>query len=248
MKKLLPILVVLLFVEPTLAEDFSPPAWDRGDPYAITAAWEFAHDTWPDFSPDGPLTNVDVKGSGSMTTNAAPYNAEWYLYDADGAICIAADEGSGGIDFIVDNVVDLMPVKYIRVQVTHSEGHGSVLSISGRGAYDNEVGGAVFQTPVSVSYVDGHQTLFTWALVPNPDYEWFTLEATGVQVYIDQVVVDTISVVPEPATLGLLLLGGLALLRRRSRTAFAHTAVIQEANHENMDIDCCRSPCGSCIC
>ncbi len=61
----------------------------------------------------------------------------------------------------------------------------------------------------------------TWYITiePNPDFETIWVESEGHdgddQLVIDQIVVDTICI-PEPATLALLAMGGLTLLRRRS--------------------------------
>jgi hypothetical protein len=49
---------------------------------------------------------------------------------------------------------------------------------------------------------------------PNPAGEWLTFDLVECT-HIEEIVIDTICTVPEPATLGLLALGGLALLRRR---------------------------------
>ena len=52
---------------------------------------------------------------------------------------------------------------------------------------------------------------YTWEIYPNPIDEMFTI---GGNIDVDGIIVDTWCI-PEPATLGLLLLGGLAMLRRR---------------------------------
>ena len=60
---------------------------------------------------------------------------------------------------------------------------------------------------------------WSWAtLVPNPQYEemvnTITINDAGGKLLIDYMHIAT-ECVPEPATLGLLLLGGMATLRRR---------------------------------
>jgi hypothetical protein len=51
-------------------------------------------------------------------------------------------------------------------------------------------------------------------LSPNPPEEVIVIQPAGCTTYIDEIVVDTICI-PEPATLLMLGLGGLALLRKR---------------------------------
>ena len=52
--------------------------------------------------------------------------------------------------------------------------------------------------------------------MPNPESETITIDVAWCTV-IDQIVVDTECIVPEPATLSLLGLGGLAFVIRRRR-------------------------------
>ena len=59
-----------------------------------------------------------------------------------------------------------------------------------------------------------------WAMTAplNPEYEWFEFGfAEGQGVYIDQIVIETLCYVPEPATMALLGLGSLLMIRRKRR-------------------------------
>ena len=66
---------------------------------------------------------------------------------------------------------------------------------------------------------------YWFEIEPNPEGEWISLYSENsygdpdypdYPAYIDQVVIDTICI-PEPATLGLLVMGGLFLLKRRAK-------------------------------
>jgi hypothetical protein len=56
----------------------------------------------------------------------------------------------------------------------------------------------------------------TWEITiePNPNEEWISIVPRDCTIYIDEVIVDTI-VVPEPATMCLLAVGGLLIRRKR---------------------------------
>ena len=177
--------------------------------------------------PDGPLTNVGLKGSGTIPggTSFASVTADgiWGAGDGDGKW----DFPTGGvIHFEIDNIVDFYPVKHMWVQVTHDPLPPlSALSVVPLFAFDNVVGFGTVQTPVTISSLDASHTLFYWDIFPNPDWEEFDLIIPGTStggsgpgIGIDQVVVDTISV-PVPAALpaGLALLGGIFVLHRRRR-------------------------------
>lgn len=68
-------------------------------------------------------------------------------------------------------------------------------------------------TPLVFTQPDGGYQYFDLEYRPNPDYETITVQvADGAQLV--QVMIDSVSV-PEPATIGLLAFGTLAMLRKR---------------------------------
>ena len=204
------------------ADDFSPPEWDRNDPYAMTAEWEFTSDINP-VSPDGESGITNLANGGGHITQATisgpPWGGEspiWQPGDGDGEWYFP--EG-GLITIEMDNVIDFMPYNDLWGQITYRNPMGllvapTVLDIT---AFDNEVGSnvaATFQYSQG-SYGPGTTEYYAamWRLSPNPDWETIIIEVP-ITMTVDQIVVDTISV-PEPATLLLLSLGGLLLRRRK---------------------------------
>lgn len=198
------------------ADDFAPPPWFRGLPSAITAEWEFAAPVNP-IAPDGPLTNVGIKGSGTapggtLATIGGP-GIGWGIGDGDGGWFFP---DAGDILFRVDNFIDVEPVKHIWLQVTHSPGLG--LAVDPMAGFNF---GATGSLPGAVSMipVDAIHTIFAWDMFPNPPWEDFRLLTFGPG-EIDQVVVDTISI-PEPSTfvlcgIGIVAVGLVARRRRRA--------------------------------
>jgi hypothetical protein len=198
LKALVHVLFGAFLLAPTfvLADDFAPPPWLRSHPNAITAEWEFSTPANP-ATPDGGLTNVFSKGSGSVPTTATIVGEGglgWGPGDGDGGWFFPA---GGSVRFEVDNVIDFEPIKFLRLQVTHTPGLVFDLDplLTFNVGATGSAPGLVTATPVSPIY-----TLFTWEMHPNPPWEGFLLLTHGVG-EIDQVVVDTISTgIPEPST------------------------------------------------
>jgi hypothetical protein len=205
---------LLLFPASVLADDFAPPPWDRSHPRAITAEWEFLTPDNP-LGPDGPLTNVTTKGSGSVPSLASivgsPAGFGWVVGDGDGGWYFT---DGGSIHFTLDNILDHEPIKHIWLQVTHTPGLG--LGLDPLAPINLGATGA-FPGPVSMLPHGPGSTIFYWDMFPNPPWEEFRLVAIGNGV-IDQVLIDTISI-PEPSSFVLCGIGlvSLALILRRRR-------------------------------
>lgn len=199
------------------ADDFAPPDWDRANEFAVTAEWDFLTDQDVNLSPDGPLSNVELKGSGSIDTNVTIGSTDGsHTYDSE--LDAWSFPVGGQMEFEMDNIIDFQPFKEMRVQITHSPvlPDGPRPEIVSVEAFDNETGNNVVAERQFIENFGDGLTLEQWRLEPNPDFETFTLEIPA-ETTISQVVVDSQSI-PEPTSLGLLGLGAMALIRRRRST------------------------------
>jgi len=130
------------------------------------------------------------------------------------------------LHYNLPNYIDNVPSKLIRVEFTYldPDNTGKTPFIrwieffdptipGGMDSFDPVQGNAVttvWQTP-SPPGMKG-QIYEDWILMPNPDWEIITV-AVPSGIILQETFIHTIS--PEPATLGLLVLGGMGLLRRR---------------------------------
>jgi len=215
---LLMVLILATVAPPVLADDLYPPSW-RGQPGTLTAGW----DNWWGFpgpmSPDW-WSQVPYSGQPGVNQPSAialgnstrtHVEGNWYINQL------------APIEFDLDNFDGAKPVKDVWFQLTYSVPNSFQaprFMVTTPGGSFTTTG--TFVTRIDLNPLDVYYTdVFTFQIQPNPDWETIKLEIydkrTGqpwYPAYVDQVVIDT-RCFPEPATLGLLAIGGWTLLRRR---------------------------------
>ncbi len=196
-------LIAALTINVTLADDLNPPTY-RGDPLSVYAHWQNL--------PGTPLLVLDP-------TDPTQFN---WVDDSDPTTFLdplpVSDVVIGpDYQFNLPNFVDNLPVKYMRLQVTWQldPTPPPIIGLSGEESGNPVPGNIVYSSPVTI--VDPAAAIFYQyydiEFYPNPDHErWVIISPNAPLV---QVVADTVSTVPEPATLALLCVGSLGLLRKR---------------------------------
>ena len=241
MKTLVCVGLCLLFVgSAAIADDFAPPPW-HGEWSTTFQWWDFGYDPLPGapladprrYDPDGPspldqgqgIPGVPYAAQGGSpgylpSTHLFVYPfGDWIDFDQE-----SGRQGiwplSGTIEVLVDNHEPPNPYKWVWVQLTWREQAGGnpvgdpkdLITYRDAGGPDGPYTHDPIQVTSDVLLADGwHHTLYEWYIRPNPVDELFMIEG---DIDVDQLVVDTWCI-PEPATIGLIGLGGLLLRRRK---------------------------------
>lgn len=210
------IVTVGLVSSALLADNLNPPPW-AGQPGTTMQQWEFLTPGLPvpGFPGAGeylvPDIDQNIYGDATLVAYPGPLQSWQALWGGrDGVWPL-----SGTIEIWVPNVPQPNEYKDIWVQITWAKQvSGSTPSVLEMGDYglqgDETYATLVDETPLDSTWF--HST-YLIHLPYNPPSEWIKISGT---LMVDEIVVHTICA-PEPATLGLLVLGGLAALRRRSR-------------------------------
>lgn len=198
-----------------VADDLVPaPFRDFQNPYYTIQEWEFNHPNLP-LPPDGDTVPFINPGQAALVIAD---NVQWTSTGGIGDLTgYIGGEGGGSLWFDIDNVVDEEPLKEIWIQINgvwDATPPPFVVQVEAF-KFDGETDVAVpsFFVESAEAPFPGFHRWELWYAMPNPDFEIiqvFVPEGT----FVNQVVIETISH-PEPASLALLSLGGLALMRRR---------------------------------
>ena len=209
MKRLLIAAVAAAFVlslaGSLLADDFAPPAW-RGSDGSTSQAWEFLSDAAQDVVPDV-YSNPYGEPSADIVPAPATGWLDWYA-GRDGVWPL-----SGSIEATIQNLDEENPYKDIYIQLTWAQTACPSTPFVWEVRFDKD---ATLVSQVQVPGTEWYHSIYTIRLEPNPDWEIVKIQG---DIYVDEVVIDTRCVVPEPTGL-LVLLGGVGsltgmFLRRR---------------------------------
>ncbi len=208
-----------------LADDLNPPnqpvplpgniLWARGALYSTSAEWEFLTNANP-ITPDGTVPvyvgNFPINGPLATMTNLT------YSNDGQGMDGWLAGTEAGSIILDIPNWIDNEEFKYLHLQISYNHpGPDSTMSVNIQAFDGHGVQEVHFEGAIDGHFLpnDEHYLYQFWQIIPNPDWERITIDVPA-GYFIDEIVVDTISI-PEPATMGLLAVGGavVGLIRRR---------------------------------
>jgi hypothetical protein len=203
----LSIAILSLINFPAQAGDLTPPAWVRDEPGTSFSQWEFSTST-PTPAPDsffnlsGTPTSFIISGSGGWHDTFDGHQGVWPL---SGKATIHTPTGlltGAGLD--------------LWVQVTWEPdlaGFGDMYP------FVLDVDSGILATLVSQTPLDGQWMHSTYEMHLSPGLPLETLQVSG-NIELDELLIDTRMVVPEPSVIALAMLGALAFLMRHRTGTF----------------------------
>ncbi len=210
MKHLVLMLLVagIVFPAVAMADDRNPPPW-RYEPNTTFSHWDqwlgASGEKTESFAPDDEFNYL---GESAQATSDAPV-VEVIDYAGSEDVLHIEDYGSyKGLVLTIPNYPDPNPYKEVVLQVVWHWDGGPGYAIDPLG----EMIDSQLSYPLGN---DWYYDYIVWRIEPNPTSETITLTNEWGDLYIDQIVVDTICA-PEPTTIGLVMIGALVALRRRS--------------------------------
>ena len=203
-----------------LGDDLYPPDW-RGLPNSTLQMWEFSagdNPVQPVVPPDAYDNDYGVPEATVYGEFEYPLRDTWWIDDdIEGHFGVWNIGGEIGIWIPNDPV--LRPEKWIRIQITYDGGHAVDPSIPFDPWIEVQASDGATVRDFTLVMETELDPVFTHAvydlvLMPNPSEETIWITPRYCQLYVDEIVIDTICI-PEPATLTLLAAGCLAVIRKR---------------------------------
>ncbi len=194
--------------------DPTDPAWEGGVP--THQEWSFDEEPgFPCFPADPGFDNPF-----GCPTASVPQDSMWEVGESPtgeitGLIYLPFP---GTIDLQINNNPEPLERKELMIQITSSKAPGAISSNPPAKQLPGAPGPSAWMSPPNPAAPDG-QWWYTytskWEIRPNPDQETISIDFPA-GTYVEEIVVDTICV-PEPATMALLAVGGLAGVIRKRR-------------------------------
>ena len=219
--------MMLLMSTQTLADDLTPPPWSRdgASNFTTAAEWDFTVNDGTNYVADGSsVTTVNGDGGGGFPPQmSAGGDIGWVTYNDGGWQGGIGGTGPGSLNFRIANWIDDEPLKIVWMQMTYAPD-----PVSGGSPFIEFIIAddplpitrteqvSVTEGPISGDALGRWHKLEVWEIEPNPDFESIQIVVLE-GVTVDQVVIDTISTVPEPTGLAMITAAGLLLARRRLR-------------------------------
>jgi hypothetical protein len=216
--------LALLVVCPQIAtaDDFAPP-WYRGQPLSVYAAWDFVPPPGSFVAGWDAETEIVTGGSagevlrkfGTRTSHIDFDMASNWTWDGVTNIAPVVTPGASLAVNMV-NWIDQMPYKLLRIQVTYIGQAPPDIMVPLVAGFEGPLNELTYPgSLVQRVDVDPNHFFVDWRIIPNPDWEQILIHVP-IGNWINQIVVDTVSI-PEPATVGLLLLAlvGMGAARKR---------------------------------
>jgi hypothetical protein len=205
---------LLVLATPAIADDLVPPPWRLSNGTATVQEWDFntgSQSLTPDGNNWGGTSWVNPHGTPSAIISNANYQSTFGTRTGVWRMTSPVDT----MDFFIPNDLGGTGIKSLWIQITW-------LDAANVGPGVN-ISSTVFNgslNPVSSQLLSDGWThaVYSVDFGPCPANETIRLSGLtfGAISFVDQVVIDTICrPVPEPATMAILGLGGLALVRKR---------------------------------